>query len=186
MSLDNVISEIEDEANKRKEEILAEAKAEIDNALDVERQKQYKLNEQNKKETSKTVSMLKQRELSSLELQMKKDTLNARKEIMAKIQEIATEKISNLQDNEKLLKLLIQQAKKELPDAKYIYSNSEDKKIVESIAGSLKFKSTIDCLGGVILADSSEAVRVNYTYDVILQNVFQENMHGIYRRVFGK
>lgn len=185
MSLESVINEIISQANKNKAAAIAETKKQADSILDEARRKQQELDRKNNEELSRKKTDYRNKEFSSLELQMKKQQLNVRKEIMQGIEEAAKKEISSLANDPKLITALLKNAMKELPDAKYFYCNRSDKALVQKIAPHLRFATTIDCLGGVVLENADHSIRANHTFEVILENVLEENMHETYKRVFG-
>ena len=187
MALDNVVKEILEQAEGQSASIVDEGKADAKTLLQNAKAKAQEETSAYNTETAKLAAEMKKMELSSLGLRLNKEYLNAKKAIIDEIYQTAEKKISKrpIREKEKVLKKLVARAEKELRSAKYYYSNSKDKAVIKKLFSKLKFKKTIDTLGGVILEDEDETVRVNYTFGVILNNVKEANLNDISKRTFG-
>ncbi len=184
MALEKVISEIGNEAHRRAEKNLAEARKEASKIISDAKKKADEAAENTRKELDAEIGAMKQRQASSTKIALKKEELSTKKEIMEKVSEKAREKISKLKDKEALAKKLLQQAKKELPNAKYYYCAEKDKPMFAKLAKGLSFKEPANILGGVILEDANGELMVNYSFDVILRKVLESEMKQIYGKVF--
>ncbi|MBU1120773.1 hypothetical protein KJ660_02745, partial [Candidatus Micrarchaeota archaeon] len=141
MGLEKVINEINNEANEKVSAVINEGKKEAAEILRKEKEKLAEERQTKEAETAKAVKDLLNQGTASLKLWQKKEELNAKKEVLEEIFQKTREKIRKSKEKEKLLKKLIEKAEKEL-DAKYVYSNREDKAMIERIAPNLKFKSS--------------------------------------------
>ena len=185
MGLENVINEIISQAEKQKQEIIDQGKQEakkiLDEAID-KRKKQSKLFDE---ETKKIIDETRRMEISSLNIQLHKMLLEAKKDMLDEVYKHVIEKISKLDSTgrRELIQKLVEKAKKELPDAKFIYCNIKDRELASGIK-NLKFASIIDSLGGVIVENEDKLVKINYTFDVLLQNVKEAYLNEVSKRIF--
>lgn len=185
MGLEKVINEINNEAKEKATAIINEGKKEAAEILRKEKERLAEERQNKEAETAKAVKDLLNQGTASLKLWQKKEELNAKKEVLEEIFQKTREKISKSREKEKLLKKLINKAEKEL-DAKYFYSNKEDKAMIERIAPKLKFRSSIDCLGGVVLENEASTIRVNYSFEVFLKKAVEENLSELNKRLFAE
>jgi V/A-type H+-transporting ATPase subunit E len=184
MSLENVIKEINLSAERKANQIIQEGKQEAKKILDKTNEKIRKSREKTIKKTSEIVSSMERTEIASLKLSLKKQELNARKEVIDCLFEETKKQLKKMpsKQKEKILKKLLQKGKKEV-QAKHFYCNPKDKKLIAKLSG-LKFKEAIDCVGGFILENKEETIRSDQTFDLILEKVKEKNLSEISSRVF--
>jgi V/A-type H+-transporting ATPase subunit E len=77
--------------------------------------------------------------------------------------------------NEKLLKVLIDEHQAE---GVRIYSTKDSEPIVRKLS-SLSYTGNIDILGGIVLENEDRTVRLDFTYDSILKNVYERSLKQI-------
>jgi len=185
MALENVIGEIISQAEKQKKEIIDQGKQEAWKILDEAAKKAKQLEKFFADETTKLLEENRRMELSSTNIQLNKMLLEARRGALDELYSKLIEKIEKLDSAKKknLLQQLIDKSKKDLPGAKFVYCNSTDKELISKVT-NLQVRGTIDCLGGVIVANAAEDVRVNYTFDVTLQNVKEAHLNEVAKRIF--
>jgi V/A-type H+-transporting ATPase subunit E len=185
MGLERLVKEIESEVQKNTSSIIAKARKEAEEIISSAEKQAKEILKKEEQLVEEQARELRKSEKAALNLLLKKAELNAKKEITEQIIELVKQKIVSFNDKKPLLKSLIEKAKKELGNAKFVYSNESEKQLVKEIAPELSFKKTIDCLGGIILENASETVRVNYTYDVLLEKVIEKNISRVSKEVFG-
>ncbi len=183
LTLENVIDDVLGQAKLSAEKILNEAekeaqqivsKAHVDSKIQLEKFEE---------ETIDTLDEKKNSELSAAKIEKKRMILAAKKMATENIMGEIKRKIVGIDSKkrEELTKKLVEMAKKELSDAKYIYSNAVDKKTVEK--SDLQFGGTIDCMGGIIVENSTKTVRINLTFDSIFEN-FKEELNEHISKTF--
>ena len=115
MSLENVVDQImqtaKNEAKHMEAEAKKDAKAITSKAITAAKEKASKYNA----ETEQLINETKRMELSSLKLQLSKNTITSKKEVMDSVRESALQKIASLNnaDRKKLIKKLVNDEKKE-------------------------------------------------------------------------
>lgn len=183
LSLENVVEDILSQANTASQKIIKEAEEEAEKILSktyIDSEKQVETFE---RQTEKTVDERKNSELLSARIEQKRMVLAAKKMAGEKISDEIKRKLSQLdaKERESIIKILVDKAKKELNDSKYIYSNAADKVIAGKMG--LEFAGTIDCVGGVIVESSDKKVRINSTFDRLFED-FKEKLNEEIAKVF--
>ena len=187
MSLEKVVDQIMQTAKNEAKHIETEAKKDAkeitSKTTKIAEEKASKYNA----ETEQLVNETKRMELSSLKLQLSKNTITSKKEVMDSVRESALKKIDllNKLDRKKLIKKLVTDAKKELPDAKRYYCNKTDKALIKELFPKLTFKSEADVLGGIILENNDGTVLVDKTFELVLNKVMEENLNELSIKLFG-
>jgi len=169
MGLETVVKDIMDAAQAEVSKQDAEADAEVSLILDEAKQNAKKIMGESLAKAEDDIKKIRQQEISSANLEVKRTLLNARKEILDKVYVQAVETISAFspEKNEELLKSLIDKYES---NGTKIYSNAESEEIVKKLS-SLEYAGNIDCLGGVVIENEDGTIRLDYTYDVILKSV---------------
>lgn len=185
MALENVIAEIISQAEKRRDEIIDQAKQESRKVVDEAIKKADERKKQLEDNAKKLLNETKKMELSTTNIRLHKMYLEAKKAVLDEIYNQLVEKISKIESSKRkeLLQKLAIKANRELPDAKFIYCSEHDKNIVSGMK-DLKFNGTINCLGGVMVENEDRTIRVNYTFDVLLQNVKEAYFNEVAKKIF--
>lgn len=172
MGLETVLKDIVEASQAEVSNLNSEADSEVSSILDESRQAAKKIVGERLAKVEDDIKYIRQQEISSANLEVKRTLLNARKEILDNVYVQAVEAISafSLEKNEELLKVLIN--KYESEGAK-IYSNKESAEIVKKLS-SLEYGGDIECLGGILIESADGTVRLDYTYDVILKSVNEQ------------
>ena len=183
MGLETVVKDIMDVANVEASRINTEADAEASSILDEARQNAKKIMGDRLAKTEDDIKKLRQQEISSANLEVKRTMLNARKEVLDNVYSQSVDIITDLQSskNEELLKAIID--KYQGSGAK-IYSNKDSEKLVTKLS-SLTYAGNIDCIGGVVIENEDGTIRLDYTYDVILESANDKSMKQISDILFG-
>ncbi|WMW22290.1 V-type ATP synthase subunit E [Methanolobus mangrovi] len=169
MGLEIVVKDIMDAAKADVSKLDSDADAEVSLILDEAKQNAKRIMGERLAKAEDDIKKVRQQEISSANLEVKRTLLNARKEVLEKVYVQAVETISAFspEKNEELLKELI--TTNEANGAR-IYSNAESEELVRKLS-SLEYAGNINCLGGVIIENEDGTIRLDYTYDVILKSV---------------
>ncbi len=183
MGLETVVNDVMDAAQAEVSKMDSEANAEVSLILEEARQNAKKIMGERLAKAEDDIKKIRQQELSSANLEVKRTLLNARKELLDKVYVQSVDVISNLspEKNEEFLKVLI--SKYETNGTK-IYSNTESEKLVKKLS-SLEYAGNIDCIGGVIIENEDGTVKLDYTYDVILKSVNEQLLKKTSDTLFG-
>jgi len=186
MSLDKLVVEVLGQADKQAEKIISDAKAEAKKVILEAQHKAQAVSKNLSEKNNVLLSDLEKKELSAAKLKASKDFFEAKKEILNEVNDLALEKISKiaLEKRSQLLKHLTEKALKELDGGEFFYSNEKDKAIIQKFFPKLKFAGNIECIGGIVLENSQKNIRVNYTFEVLFENVKGDYLNEIASRVF--
>jgi len=104
-------------------------------------------------------------------------------EIEAALVDLESEK------REELTRMLLDAAAEEFDDDAdvSVYGRSDDQKLITSVLtdyDGFSFAGEYDCLGGVVVESESSRVRVNNTFDSVLDSVWDEHLKELSAHLF--
>lgn len=184
MGLDKVVKDIVDKAEAESKEIAAKAAveaADVKKSADAEA-KQLSVAENAKAEQA--ISKMRQRELSSAKLDVKKAKLNSEKEVLAETHAAFVRQLSTLPREKKvdILQKLIKLAKKDIPQGS-IFTNAADADLVQN--SGYTYGGNVKCIGGIVVKSADGNVNLDYTFDSILEDVWTSSMKPVSDILFG-
>lgn len=184
MAIENVIDEIISQAEKQKREIVEEGKKESWKMLEEATNRTKQHDKIFAAETARILEEYEKMETSAANIQLHKMLLESKKSILDGLYmqlETKLQKMETAERKEMLLRL-IEKSRKEMADAKFVYCNNNDKELISG--AGMNFAGPINCLGGVIVENSDRNVRINYTFDILLQNAKEAHLNEIAKRIF--
>ncbi len=183
MGLDAIIEEIKAKGRAEADKISEETSSEVSKIIAEAEANDAVLKAAKEEAVRKEIDRLRQQEVSSANLEVKKAILNARKEILDEVYENAKESVKKLpaEKNQKLLKSIIE--KNENNNAK-IYSKAKDKPVVKKLT-KLEYAGEIDCIGGVVIENADGTEVMDFKYDTILRNVSEQSLKQVSDILFG-
>ncbi|MDG6244695.1 MAG: V-type ATP synthase subunit E [Methanolobus sp.] len=183
MGLEIVVKDIIDVAQAEVARLNREADAEASLIIEDARQAAKKVMGERLAMAEDDARKMRQQEISSANLEVKRTLLNARKELLEDVYTRAERSIAAFspEKNEELLRVIIM---KNEAGGKRIYSNAASEEIVRKLS-SLEYAGNIDCLGGVVIENEDGTVRLDYTYDVILKSVSEQLLKQTSDILFG-
>ena len=185
MGLEELKREILEKANAEAGRIISEGESEAWK-IAKETDSQIKaLTGKSDEETSRLIESMERNEISGAEFDAKKARLDRKKEMVEKAFSNVRKELSGMPDKkrEQYLKKLVEKSKDEIEVA-FVYANSDDRKIIDKISG-VKYKQA-DISGGMIAENRDASIRVDYSYDELLDRIKKEGMQEIAERLFGK
>lgn len=183
MGLDAIIEEIKAKGRAEADKISGETSQEVSKIIADARASAAKIKAAREEAVKKEIDRMRQQELSSANLEVKKLILNARKEILDEVYDSAKDSISRLPDekNQLILKSILE--KNESGNSK-IFSSGKDMSIVKKMT-KLDFAGEIDCLGGVVIENKDGTEVLDFRYDMILKNVNEQSLKQVSNILFG-
>lgn len=184
MGLDRVVKGISDKAESECREIIARAQATASSIKKDAEEEAKKVHEAEAARAERAISKMRQRELSSAKLEVKKSRLNAEKEVLEDVRSEVVKRLSALPKEKKvdILNKLINLARKEVPAGK-IYTNAGDAELVKG--SGYEYGGNIKCIGGIVVTSVDGSVNLDYTFDSILDEVWAANVKGVSDILFG-
>jgi len=191
MSLETVVEDIREEARARAEEIHATAEREAEEIVAEAEREAEEIREQRESEVESEIRAEREQKLSSAKLEAKQARLEARRDVLEDVRASVEDEIASLggDTREELTRNLLDAASEEFEDADSvaIYGRAEDQALIESILDDYEgyeFAGEYDCLGGVVVESEGSRIRVNNTFDSVLDDVWEDNLRDITDRLF--
>jgi V/A-type H+/Na+-transporting ATPase subunit E len=182
MSLDTVVEDIQEEARARAEEIRAEAEAEAAEIVAEAEADAEEIEERRAREVEREIEQEREQRLSSAKLEAKQERLAARRDVLADVYAEVEDEIASLsgERRELLTRELLDAALTEYDtgDTVRVYGRAEDEALIESLVDETAHDATYagerECLGGVVVESDESRVRVNNTFDSVLDDVWED------------
>ena len=127
--------------------------------------------------TKLLLASIEQQELALARSESKRILLDNQKVSLDKVMQNLQEEIAKLapKKREQMCSRLLKKAQKEL-DTKYVYTNEKDKK---SITGNIITQKNADILGGIIAENKDGTVRVNYSFETLVEEIRKKELPKI-------
>jgi len=190
MSLDTVVEDIRDEARARADEIRADAEAQADELIEEAEADAEAIREERAAEVEATIEQEREQKLSSAKLEAKQARLEARRDALADVRAAVEEELATLggDTREELTRALLDAAATEFDDDSdvVVYGRPDDQDLLEDVLADHAFEygGEYECLGGVVVESEASRVRVNNTFDSVLEDVWEDNLREISDRLF--
>jgi V/A-type H+-transporting ATPase subunit E len=115
---------------------------------------------------------------------MKKAKLNSEKDVLAEVRADFGRQLSALpkEKNADMLLKRVNMAKKDVPSGK-IYTNAADADLVKS--SGYEYGGNIQRIGGILVTSMDGSVSLDYTFDSILDDVWNSAMKPVSDILFG-
>ena len=190
MSLDTVVEDIRDEARARAEDIRDEGEQRAEEIVSEAESDAEEILEEAEREVERQIEQEREQTLSSAKLEAKQARLEARRELLADVREDVEEEIAGLdgERREELTRALLDVAAEEFDgDDVQVYGRADDEELLTDVLGDYEgfsYAGEYDCLGGVVVESEGSRVRVNNTFDSVLDEVWEENLREISDELF--
>ncbi len=191
MSLETVIEDIRETARERADEIRSEAEAEADRIVSEAEAEAEELLEEAEAEVERRIEQEGEQQRSSATLEAKQQRLEARRDQLAAVRDAAEQAIADLEGEtrESLTRELLDNAAAEFGDVDSVsvYGAAEDADLLESVLADYdgyELAGSVDCLGGVVVESEDSRLRVNNTFDSVLEQIWDDELREISERLF--
>jgi len=183
MGLEIVVKDIQEGARAEVSRIKTEGDAKASEIINEAKEVQKKTLGDSLAKAEEDLRNLHQQVISSANLEVKRITLNKRKDLLDRVYVQTVEKIKSMpaSKKEELLKDIIN--KYEASGAR-VYSSKDSEDIVKKLT-SLSYAGNIDSIGGIVLENEDGTVRLDFTYDSILKNVYERSLKQISDILYG-
>ncbi|MFB6180124.1 MAG: V-type ATP synthase subunit E [Halorientalis sp.] len=192
MSLETVVEDVRDEARARAEEIRAAAEQEADDIVAEAEADAEEIRADREAEVESTIEQEREQRLSSAKLEAKQQRLEARRTVLGGVREAVEAEIESLDGDdraeltEELLAATV--AEFDTQSGLLVYGRSDDEDLIETLIEDLdidgEYAGEYDCLGGVVVEREGSRIRVNNTFDSILEDVWEQNLGEISAELF--
>ena len=181
MGLEAVKEEIIRNAKEQETALIAEARKEANRVMKETERKIEVMKENNETETKRIIEMIKKQELASAELENKKIILEAKKQVIESVFAEAKRRLENLDEKtkENYIKKLLEKAKQDI-EAAYFYCSKKDAKFLK-----VSNAETANIIGGLIAENKEKTIRVDYSFETILQGIKENELQNINKILLG-
>jgi V/A-type H+-transporting ATPase subunit E len=191
MSLDTVAEDIREEARARAEEIKEDGEQQAEEIVAEAETEAERLLEQREEEVERQIEREREQALSSAKLEAKQERLEARRDVLQDVREQVESELADLsgEQRETLTRELLEAAAPEFDDDDNVsvLGRADDEDLIETLLedyDGFTYGGEYDCLGGVVVESDTSRVRVNNTFDSLLEGVWEDNLKDISARLF--
>jgi V/A-type H+-transporting ATPase subunit E len=190
MSLDTVAEDIREEARARAEEIKEDGEQQAEEIVAEAETEAERLLEQREEEVERQIEREREQALSSAKLEAKQERLEARRDVLQDVREQVESELADLsgEQRETLTRELLEAAAPEFDDDNVsVLGRADDEDLIETLLedyDGFTYGGEYDCLGGVVVESDTSRVRVNNTFDSLLEGVWEDNLKDISARLF--
>jgi V/A-type H+-transporting ATPase subunit E len=191
MSLETVVEDIRDEARARAEEIRSEGEERAEEIVSEAERDAEEIREEAERDAERSIQQEREQKLSSAKLEAKQERLDARRQLIEGVRDDVESEIAAIEGDERaeLTRTLLDAAAEEFEDADTVsvHGREEDEELLETILEEyegFEVGEPIECLGGVVVESESSRVRVDNTFDSVLEEVWDDNLREISARLF--
>ena len=191
MSLETVVEDIRDEARARAEEVRTDGESRAEDILEEAERDAEEVLEEAEREAERQVAQEREQKVSSAKLEAKQQRLEARREVLEDVRDEVETRVADIDgdEREELTRTLLEAAAAEFDgdETVRVHGRADDEELLESVLEDFEgFEAgePVDCLGGVVVESDASRVRVNNTFDSVLEEVWEENLREISARLF--
>ena len=191
MSLDTVVEDIRDEARARAEEIREAAEERADEIVAEAEAEAERIHEDREAAVERQVAQEREQALSSAKLEAKQERLEARRDVLQSVRRDVESAIAGLEGErrEELTRVLLEAAATEFDgdETVSVYGRAADEELLTELLSGYEgwsYAGERDCLGGVVVESDESRVRVNNTFDSVLEGVWEDNLKELSDRLF--
>jgi len=204
MSLETVVEDIRDEARERAKEIRSDAESRAEEIVADAEADAEEIRSDAEADAEREIEREREQRLSSAKLEAKQMRLEARRDALEDVRETVEAEIADIDgdDREELTRALIDAAADEF-DADSdvsVYGRADDEALISDILNDYdgyeyagehdddydgyEYAGEHDCLGGVVVESETSRVRVNNTFDSVVDDAWENNLKEISARLF--
>jgi V/A-type H+-transporting ATPase subunit E len=191
MSLETVVEDIREEAREEAATIRNEGEARAEEIVSEAEADAEAIREEAREEAERQIEREREQAVSSATLEAKQDRLEARRDALQDVRAAVEERIAEMdgERREALTRALLADAAREFEgdDAVSVSCRAADEALVGDLVaafGGFGVAGEVDCLGGVVVESESSRVRVDNTFDSVLDDVWEDSLKDVSDRLF--
>ncbi|HVL48690.1 MAG TPA: V-type ATP synthase subunit E family protein [Candidatus Thermoplasmatota archaeon] len=175
MALEKVVENVLAQGRAAAKKEIDAARAEADAIVQSAEREAAAIRARREAEAKTAAESLRKRDLASAELEGKKVRLNAQKDVLAEARKAVLERLAKL-PAERRAQHIQTLLKRAMPNG-LVYVAAQDKAAAEKLG--VKVAGTIDALGGVVVVSPDGATREDFTYEALLDDVWNASLHEV-------
>ncbi|ESS11986.1 MAG: archaeal/vacuolar-type H+-ATPase subunit E [uncultured archaeon A07HR60] len=190
MSLDTVIKDIREEARARADEITQHAETRAEEIINEAETDAKRIREERQAKVDSEIAQEREQALSSAKLQAKQERLGARRDVLQEVRERVESELAGMEGDRRveLTRTLLEASLKEFDtDTIEMYGNADDEELLTELVGEYdraEYGGTTDILGGVVAESEAANVRVNNSFDSVLDDVWDDGIKELSDQLF--
>ena len=179
MPLESVIDEIYKKGEEQVQKIRKKAKEEAERIVAEAKEQAQDILRKAREDAEKEAERIRRQEISSVKLEMKRLMLGKQKEILDAVFESLKRRIQDI-DVETRRRMMTALIKSSVKPGMVIYSSRR-----EELKLDVRYGGNIECLGGIVVESSDGEVRMNLTFDELLNRLYEEKLSEVSKILFG-
>jgi V/A-type H+-transporting ATPase subunit E len=191
MSLDTVVEDIRDDARARAQEIREDGEQRASEIVAEAEDDADDIVAEAEREVEQEIEQEREQRLSSAKLEAKQARLEARREALGDVREAVEQTVADIDGDEReaLTRALLDAAAAEFEnaDSVAVYGRADDAALLQDVLADydgFTHGGETACLGGVVVEAEASRVRVNNTFDSVLDEIWEENLREISEELF--
>ncbi len=191
MSLEQVRDDIEKEARARADEIRAAADERADEIIAEAEADAEEIKAARAADVDQQIGEKREQALSGAKLEAKQQRLEARRDVLGEVRQEIESTLTDLdaERREELTRSLLEAAIAEFDEqhSVVVHGRADDQALIEQLLeeyDGVSFGEPRECLGGVIAESDHSRVRVNNTFDSVLEAVWDEQLKELSQLLF--
>ena len=177
MGLESVVKGILDAGRRESEEIVNGGKKEASGLIAEAKKKGAEEMKRRVEEAEVLGKKKRVQDLARADLEVKRISLEAQKEILDLIYSKALERLRVLPSNDAVLRRLLSSEMTDVRTGK-VYSNERDRMTVQSVVGE-SYAGTRPVLGGIVIESMDGKTTVDLTYETLMQSAWQDSVREV-------
>jgi V/A-type H+-transporting ATPase subunit E len=193
MSLETVVEDIREQAREEAEQIRQEADEEAQAIIEEAEADAEEIRAERAREAEREAKRERDQTLSSAKLEAKQQRLEARRRTLSEVRDSVEQELAELEEGrEELTAALLADAAAEFDETPVrVYGRPDDEALVSGLLEDeayegFEWAGERDCLGGVIVESDASRVRVNNTFDSLLEDVWDDSLGEVSDVLFGE
>lgn len=188
MGLEKVKQEILDKAQKEASDIIEAAQSEARAIVKSAEKQAHELEELAREGAERASETMKKRGLAAAELELQKQSLSLKNELVEGVFSQAKKELSQLsgRKREGHVRSLLGAARKDM-EVSVLYCNGRDAGIVEAAGdGKLRIVNDDKISGGIIAESRDGRLRIDFSYETLLEQAKSKVLGDVAKKLFGK
>jgi V/A-type H+-transporting ATPase subunit E len=194
MSLETVVEDIREQARAHADEIRGEGEQRAEEIVQAARQDAEEFRTRAEREVESEIEQERKQKLSAGKLEAKQTRLEARRDALEDVHDRVKTRVANIDGDtrEELTRALLSAAAREFRDESEtvrVYGRPEDESLLRDVLEDedydrFEYAGERDCLGGVVVEGGRSRVRVNNTFESVLEGVWESELREVSNRLF--
>ena len=177
MGLESVVKGILDAGRRESEEIVSDGKKEASGLIAEAKKKGAEEMKRRVEEAEVLGKKRRVQDLARADLEVKRISLEAQKEILDLIYSKALERLRVLPSNDAVLRRLLSAHMADVGTGR-VHSNEKDRVTVQSIVGE-RYAGTRPVLGGIVIESMDGKPTVDLSYETLMQRDWQDSVREV-------